>query len=149
MASASGGDKLKAKLDQMANRLGSAKSVRVGFLENTRYPDGTLVAMVAAINEYGRPTVGQPPRPFFRDMIREKSPEWPDAIASLLKTNDYDAARTLDTTGGAIKGQLQTAITQYEGPPLKPATVAAKGFDKALVDTGFMLKSVDYEVVKD
>ncbi len=142
-----GGEKLKARLEEMAAALAKARSVRVGFLEDARYPDGTSVAMVAAVNEFGNPP-SRPPRPFFRGMIRQQSKKWPGEIAQALKHSGYDAEKALDLTGAAIKGQLQEAITTYVGPPLKPATVERKGFDKALVDTGHMLASVDYSVVK-
>lgn len=52
-AKVSGGNKLEAKLREIAEQAGKANSVRVGFLENATYPDGTPVAQVAATNEYG------------------------------------------------------------------------------------------------
>lgn len=136
------------------------------------YPDGTSVAMVAAILEYGAPGVGQrtqagkirakglsavaeelglqgpgiPPRPFIRNMIAAKSGEWPSAVAELLKANNYDAAKTLAQTGGAIAGQLQQSIVDTNSPPLAAATIERKGFDKPLVETGQMLNSVTYKV---
>lgn len=127
-------------------RLSTASTVEVGFLEKASYPDGTSVPLVAAINEYGAPSRGQPPRPFFRRMIAQKSPEWPNATARLLETNDFDARRTLEQVGAAIKGQLQQSIVDLVDPPLAPATVARKGFDKPLINTSNMLKSVDYRV---
>ena len=52
----------------------------------------------------------------------------------------------LGQTGEAIAGQLRESIINLTEPPLAPATVARKGSDKPLVDTGHMLASVDYEV---
>ena len=102
--------------------------------------------MVAAINEWGAPSRGQPPRPFFRTMIAAKQKEWPTAIAGLLKANNYNAAEALELTGQAIAGQLRQAIVDFEGAPLAPSTIKRKHSDKALVDTGQMLASVDFEV---
>ncbi|RUV07766.1 MULTISPECIES: hypothetical protein [unclassified Mesorhizobium] len=146
MVKLSGGDKLAAKLAEIAKSLQNAVSVDVGFPEGATYPDGTSVPLVAALNEFG--TRDTAPRPFFRGMIDDKSPEWPDAVGNLLVANGYDAEKTLGQTGEAIKGQLQAAITAYDGPPLQPATIARKGNDKQLVDTGHMLASVDYAVKK-
>lgn len=146
MASVRGGAKLEAALKAIGERISDASVVRVGFLENATYPDGKPVAMIAAIQEFGAPSVGIPPRPFFRHMIAEKSSEWPAAIAGLLRANNYDAAQTLGQTGEAVKGQLQQSIVDTNSPPLSPSTVARKGFDKPLVDTGHMLNSVDYQV---
>ena len=48
-----GGAKLDAYLKTLAERIGTGKGVEVGFLEDATYPDGTSVAMVAAVNEFG------------------------------------------------------------------------------------------------
>jgi len=146
MAKISGGEKLTAALRGIAEKASNAALVRVGFLENATYPDGKSVALIAAIQEFGAPSVGIPPRPYFRHMIAAKSGEWPDAIAGLLKTNDYDAAKTLGQTGQAVSGQLRQSIVDTNSPPNAPSTVARKGSAKPLVDTGHMLASVDYEV---
>jgi len=151
MVELSGGVDLDRRLSELAKGLRKAASVRVGFLEGSTYPDGTSVALVAAINEWGQTRIhpNQPPRPFFRRMIKEKSPEWPQAIAGLLVANDYDAEKVLALTGAAIAGQLQQSIVDFVDPPLSPVTVALKGHDKPLNDSGVMLKSVSYEVEGD
>lgn len=146
MATVKGGEKFAAKLDAIARTIRSASGVRIGFLEAARYPDGTPVAMIAAIHNYGAPRAGIPPRPFFTNMIAAKQGEWPKAIAGLLKSTDYDAFRTLQLTGEAVAGQLRQSIIDTNDPPLKPATIRRKGFSKPLVETGHMLNSVDYEV---
>lgn len=48
-----GGEKLEQKLREIAEKAGKASTVRVGFLEGATYPDGTPVASIAAVNEYG------------------------------------------------------------------------------------------------
>ena len=48
-----GGEKLEAKLREIAEKAGQANTVRVGFLDNATYPNGLPVAQVAATNEYG------------------------------------------------------------------------------------------------
>lgn len=148
MAKLTGGTKLEAALREMSRSVSNPATLRVGFLEKARYPDGTPVAMIAAINEYGAPSRGQPPRPFFRNMIREKQGEWPAAIADLLRENDYDAAKVLEIAGAAIAGQLRQSITELMEPALAPSTIRAKGFYKPLIDTGHMLNSVSHDVKK-
>ena len=146
MAQLRGGRKWQAALDKMAESLSSGATVDVGFLPDKRYPDGTLVAMVAAVQEYGAPSRGIPPRPFFRQAVAENSPQWPRAVAQLLKNTDYNAEKTLDQMGALIKGELQRKISTFEGEPLAPSTIARKGFSKALIDTSVMLNSVDYVI---
>ncbi len=146
MAKVNGGDQVKQKLDDLTRSIKNATTLKVGFPEGATYPDGASLPMVAAINEFGAPSRGQPPRPFFRRMIKQHQGEWPAAIANLLKSNDYDAKKTLDQTGEAIVGQLRQSIVDFTDPPLAPSTIARKGFDKPLIDTSFMLKSVTKEV---
>lgn len=146
MATFSGGSALEAKLAEIAEKLGNGKTLRVGFLEGATYPDGEPVAMIAATNEFGNPANNQPPRPFFRNMISEKSPEWPDDIGKILKATNYDGATTFSLMGERMKGQLQDSIRDLNEPALSPVTIASKGFSKPLIDTSHMINSVDYDV---
>ena len=146
MATINGGDRLAAALAKISQGVSQPAVLRVGFLENARYPDGTSVALVATINEFGAPSRGQPPRPAFRNMVAAKKNEWPPAIANLLKVNDYDAVKTLQQTGEAIAGQLKQSIIQITSPPLKPSTIKRKGFDKPWIEKAHLLNSVAFEV---
>ena len=146
MATITGGSKLEAALRDMAAKVSNPATLKVGFLESAKYPTGESVAAVAAFNEFGVPAHGQPPRPFFRNMIASRQNEWPSGIAGLLKANDYDATKTLKLTGEAIAGQLRQSIIDTNEPPLAPSTIRKKGHGKPLVDSGTMLASVDYEV---
>lgn len=146
MATLKGGDKLQAALAKIAAGVSKPATLQVGFLEGATYPDGTSVPMVAAIQEFGAPNAGIPPRPFFRNMIAAKSPEWPKAVGDLLTANEYDATKALEMTGEGIKGQLQQSIVDTNSPTLAQSTIDAKGSAKPLVDTGHMLNSVDYTV---
>lgn len=143
MASVAGGEKLVAALQRYAGP--KNVTLRVGFLEGATYPDGQSVAAVAAFNEYGVPSRGQPPRPFFRTMVAEKTAGWGNAIAVNLVDANYDADVAMRRVGEGIKGQLQDSIRDLTQPPLKPSTVQRKGFDKPLIDTGHMLNSVDFD----
>lgn len=146
MASVKGGDLFDRALQDLAKKLDGQPHVRVGFLEGSTYPDGTSTPMVAAILEFGAPARKIPPRSFFRSMVAEKSPAWPKAIGDLLVRNSYDTKKTLAQAGEAIAGQLRESISTFTSPPLAPSTVARKGFDKPLIDTGHLLASVSYEV---
>jgi hypothetical protein len=134
----------KQPLDEVAKA--PRAIVKVGFLGGATYPDGTSVAMVAAVNEFGAPSRGQPPRPFFRNMIAEQSPTWGAKVAAIMKTNGADVMATLDVMGQEIQGRLIQSINTLTEPPLAASTIARKGFDKPLIDTSLMVKSVSYEV---
>ncbi len=159
MVAISGGDKLRAKLAELSRKLERGGEVKVGFLSNATYSSGKKVALIAALNEFGHrigaaPGEGVedtrqrvPPRPFFRNMVAAKSAEWPEAIKQNLVATNYDVDVTLARVGEGIAGQLRQSIVDTNDPPLAASTIARKGFDKPLVDTGVMLQSVDYEVV--
>jgi hypothetical protein len=127
MATIKGGSKFIGWLNQLKNKLLKEKVLQVGFMENAKYPDGTSVAMVAAIQEYGAPRANIPPRPYFRNMIAAKHKEWGPAIAGLLKQHNYDASATLLEAGDHIAEQLKQSIRDTNSPPLKPATIRARG----------------------
>ncbi len=141
-----GGAKLKQALEDIGRKLGRGGTLKVGFLSGASYPDGTPVAMIAAIQDFGAPAAGIPPRPFFRNMIAEKQESWPGEIERDLKRTDYDVDLTLARVGALIAGQLRQSIVDTNEPPLKPATIRRKGSSKPLVDTGVLLGSVDFEV---
>jgi len=145
--SVKGGDRLAARLKQIADRLGSEPVVKVGFAEGSTYPDGTSLPLVAALNEFGAPSRGQPPRPFMRNTVAKHGGDWPKAAAALLKANDYDAHKTLELVGEGIKGQMQTEIQTGSFAPLAPSTIRQKGHTKPLIDTGFMWQHITVEVV--
>jgi hypothetical protein len=173
MANVQGGARLEAQLRRMAEALGAGGVLRVGFLENATYPStptkklriaydarkakgqsgaiagapgGTTVATIAAIQNFGAPRAGIPPRPFFTNMVADKQGEWPSAIAGLLVANRYNVGKALDIAGFAIAGQLRTSIINTNSPPLAASTIARKGFSKPLIDTSHMINSVDHEV---
>lgn len=127
--------------DRIKQMIGN-HSVSIGFDADKKYPDGTPVAKVAFWNEFGVPSRNQPPRPFFRNMIAEKSPEWPDMIADLAKKNNLDGKKTMGQIGEIIAGQVKESINNFSSPALSPKTIKQKGFDKPLIDTGIMVDSV-------
>lgn len=140
----SGGERLKAKLQEILKKTGRHAEVKVGFLEGATYPDGTPVPLVAALQEYGTSRI--PSRPFFRQMIAQKSPTWGASLAAVAKANDYDMPRAMALMGEGIGAQLQQSIIDFDAVPLSDATIAQKGFDKQLIDTAVMINSVGYQV---
>jgi hypothetical protein len=143
----SGGDALEAKLEEIARKM-NAGAVEVGFDSEAKYADGTLVALVAWWNEFGRQiklkngdTRFQPPRPFFRNMIAKDSPSWPGLLAAGLKYNNFDGKLTLKQVGDHIRGKLIQSINELTSPALAESTVESKGFDKPLIDTKKMVDS--------
>lgn len=137
---------LERALDAILRKVRRAKVVQVGFMENAVYPDGTPVALAAAVNNYGAPAAGVPPRPFFSNLVADKKEDWGHALGENLKATDYDAEKALALLGQGIEGDLRKAINDFVGVPLKPRTIKRKGFDKQLIDTADMINSVSSRV---
>lgn len=143
-----GGDKFRQRLAELAAQATTAK-VRVGIIEQANYEgsDGESVAQVAFWNEYGTATI--PPRPFFRNTIAEHKDEWPKQAAEMLEANGGDVRQALADMGEVVKGQIVETIQAFREPPNAAATVKKKGFDKPLIDTGTLWRSIDYEVADE
>lgn len=140
-----GSDGVMKALEEIARKMGVGE-VAVGFMEGATYPNGTPVAGVAFWNEYGVPSHGQPPRPFFRNMIAKESDTWPKKMAALAKAYNYDGAQVLALMGKDIKGALQQSINDLQSPKLADSTIERKGFAKPLIEDSHMINSVDYKV---
>lgn len=113
---------LDAALDKIAQRMDG--EVKVGFMAGSVYPEtGTPVAAVAFWNEYGVPSNGTPPRPFFRNMIAKESKSWPGKLAKAVKHADYDGDTALSVVGADIRGALQDSIRSLSSPALSPVTL--------------------------
>ena len=121
-------------------------SVRVGVLENATYPDGTPVAMVAFWNEYGTKT--SPVRAFFRTTVSDQKKNWVLSVQNLMKMHD-DPKKVMGLIGEHMRGQIVQSINTWTDPPNAPYTVAMKGFQKPLVDTGQLMRSISFEVNGD
>jgi len=135
-------DKVEKALSSIAEKMEG--SLKVGWMENAKYPDLTYVAQVAAWNEYG--TSKSPPRPFIRNMINKESDKWADTIQRAATAFDYNGHQVLSQMGLVIQEDLQQAIVDFSDPRNADSTIAKKGFNKPLIDTGHMKDSITYLV---
>ena len=118
-------------------------SVRVGVLENATYPDGTPVAMVAFWNEYGTRT--SPVRAFFRTTVSENKKNWVLSVQNLMKIHN-DPKRVMGLIGVHMQEQIVQSINTWSDPPNSAYTIDKKGFDKPLVETALLMRSIKSEV---
>lgn len=134
-----GGDRLDAYLAKLAAKYAKHGKVRAGFVEGATYPDGTSVATVAAIVNFGAPGAKIPPRPFFSNYVRADSPSWGGLLAGYLRKTDGDVDRSLGLMGVYIAGGIRQAIVDMNSPPLSPITLMLrkmKDDDASLTVTG-------------
>ena len=153
---------VKLKVDnrqwnKMARRLstGGNKTIQVGWWGN-RHPSGPPVAQIAAWNEEGHINGGMfagtvtPARPFIRTGFVPYS-------KNLIKTyyRDFHAiamgtttwSRLYNDMGTRFVELMQQTIHKWDSPANSPTTIALKGFNNPLVETGYMQSSVKYKIV--
>ena len=79
-------------------------------------------------------------------MVESKSPTWGKLIAAALKMTGNDTETAMEIVGIKVSEQLQESIVKFKDPANAPSTIAQKGFDDPLINTGDMLRSVEYQV---
>ena len=150
-----GAQQLRVMLDGLSNKV-----ARVGFFPSAKYEDGTPVAYVAAIQEFGAPSQGIPPRPFMRPTAEAQRGAWQATArqgAQAVAKGNSTGLQVLDVLGQLAAGDVRKAISRVASPPLKQATIDARlrkradqttlgKLNKPLVDTGTLLNAVTSEV---
>lgn len=137
----------------------SSHQVNVGFFETDKYADGTPVAYVAAIQEFGYPEGNIPSRPFFRNAIKANERKWEETAGRLvLSATEGRIAKeeALNRLGAMAAGDVQESILDGSYEPLKQSTLDArqsrkrtKGVGtKPLIDTSHMMDQVKHVVEK-
>lgn len=119
--------------------------LRVGFIDSATYPDGQNVATVAFWNEYGTEKI--PPRPFMRTTIAQNRENWVEMVRKLVPVHGADLS--LLKLGEEMKGKLVFSILNWVEPPNAPYTIKKKGFNKPLVSSAQMSRSISYELTSD
>lgn len=135
-------------LEKLIQQLATRRGLRVGILEGaTNSVTGEKIAPYAAANEFGAP--GIPSRPFMRSTIAIKSGTWAKGFARMLQAG-RPAEQALELLGNRMAEDVQETIKSNMPPPNSPATRERKNAHGAgkgtLIDTGSMLRAVDYEV---
>jgi hypothetical protein len=102
---------------------------KVGIPAGKTYPDGTSIAYVATIHEFGAPEVNIPARAPLRVTRNAKSPEWAKLLgeggkAVVQRRISLDGM--LDAVGQVAAADIVETIANRLPPPLKPATVEAR-----------------------
>ncbi len=135
----SGGERLQKVLAEISSRASKEHKLSVGFMADAKYPDGTPVAMVAAIHNFGAPAAGIPARPFFTRMVDTSKGEWGRKIGHLLRNQGFDSRRALAAMGEDIGGDLRESIINGNWQGLSEITLMLRTMrsgDQALRVTG-------------
>lgn len=134
-------DKVLARLEGVTEDMGT-RVAQVGWFDTAKYPDGTPVAYVAAIQEKGSPGNGIPPRPFIRPTIEDQKAAWSKTIGDGLRQvilGKLTTEQVLDGVGLQAAGDIGAEIERGSFDPLSPITLMLRKMrddDPSLVVTG-------------
>lgn len=120
--------------------------IQVGFQGDQKYEDGTSIAQVAAVNEFGASDI--PERPFMRQSFENHEGELQAACdaAQRLVSSGGSAEQALQQIGVIAKGLVQDEIVNGGFAPNAESTIKKKGSEQPLIDTGTMRQSVNFVV---
>lgn len=132
-------------------------SAEFGFFDTARYPDGSAIAQVAYENEVGRKAnkkageKGSPPRPFMqyglKVGVRTVQPVMASAMNKMAQ-GQLTAEQVMGRVGLHFEKSIVLSIKNGKWIPNSEETIARKGFNKPLIDTGVMWQSVASRTTK-
>lgn len=139
--------------DELRARIKADHSkINVGVPVGKSEADGTPVALIAAVHEFGSPQKGIPERPFLRTTIQENRAKYVQLnrrnLVEVLN-GKMNVEQALGQLGEVAKGDVQAKIASGGFAPLKEATIKRKGSSKPLIDTGQLRQSIAWELSND
>ena len=114
-----------ALLKKVLNNLGNTRT-KVGVIEALKYEDGTPVAYVAAIQEFGDPARSLPPRSFMRTTFSEQQNQWANLAtngAKAIAKGNATSLQVADLLGITAAADVRAKISSITSPPLTDTTL--------------------------
>lgn len=148
-------EKGKAEWDKFRKEMAKIKGshVTVGIHEGAgEYDDGVSVVQVALWNEFG--TEHSPERSFIRSTLDghiHDVNEWREDLLEKIMEGKITTQKALETIGFRLRELIKNKINSNVPPVNAPSTVAHKKREgvapRTLVETGLMLRSIEFRVV--
>ncbi|WP_434706666.1 hypothetical protein J3Q07_16415 [Pseudomonas sp. D4-18] len=144
----------KQQVDQalkaLAKKLQGPTRVLVGVPKGAgTYEDGLTIATVAAVNNFGSADGLIPERPFLAPAITKGAPQY-QRLAEVMIPKILSGEMTIRTLfeqmGNLAEGHVKQEITDIRTPPNAESTIAAKGSDNPLINTGALRQSIRYVI---
>lgn len=122
-------------------------SLSVGVMDGaTNVETGSQVAEYAIYNEFGTKRI--PARPAMRATLDANADRYVDGLGNMLMSGT-DPETALDTLAQVVEGDIKRNIAEWQSPPNAPATVAHKGFNAPLKETGAYEQAITSHVDKE
>ena len=145
-------DKGGANLEQIRKMLLSLKKkeIQIGILSDAGINEesGTAIVDYAIANEFG---VGNnPERSFLRSTFDEQGDKWSGILNKIVDSvieGKTDVQNKIEQAGAVMVGDVKEKILSNIPPANHPKTTAKKKSNRTLIDTGAMLKSINFKII--
>lgn len=125
--------RLNEKLGRLPKQFAD-KQAKIGWPAGKAYPDGTPVAYIAAIQNFGVPDKSIPPRPMLKPAVAEHQSRWTRIMQEFIRRvaqGDMDGFDAMENVGRVAAMDLQATIAKIDDPELSPITVLLRKWRKA------------------
>jgi hypothetical protein len=131
---------------KLMRRLRKEKDVRVNV--GVHEDAGAELTMIAAVNEFGSSDGRIPERSFLRSTLDERKRDIADRLTAAadaaLDGSPLDKEYAI--IGEEVAGWVKQKIRDIDTPENAESTIAKKGFDNPLIETGRLRNSIRAEV---
>ncbi len=145
-----GGQRLSQRLQAIRQRMTTPGGVYVGIPSAAgQYEDGTPLAVIGAVHEFGRADGSIPERSFLRVPLRANQETYRKIIARGLQDvveGNASLNQVFNQVGARAAGDSQEAISAGIPPPNAQSTIERKGSSTPLIDTGRLRQSITHVV---
>ena len=134
---------------ELKRRTMGGRVVRIGYPAGPTEQDGTPLALIAAVHEFGSTVRNIPERSFLRSTMNENMAKYIRMNRGNLQrvVNGHQSMHTaLSLLGQVAVGDVKRKIRNGPFAELQPSTIRRKGSSKPLIDSGMLMQSVTYEV---
>lgn len=122
-------------------------ATQVGLFDGVPHPNGRglTYAEVAAVQEFGTDKI--PERPFIEETARSTRAVavMASGLARVIR-GQASVPGMYRRAGEAMREDMRRVITAWSNPPNAPFTIAMKGFNDPLIETGAMRAKVEFRV---
>lgn len=143
-----------ADLQRRFKQLGAGYRVTVGVQgrdADAQHTGGITNSDLAAVHEFGAPSVGVPQRSFLRSTADEGKTRWERRLSeeiARVALEGADVRQALHVVGEEFRAAVIDRIKAGIAPPLQPSTIARKGETTPLIDTGALIGAISVLVKK-
>jgi hypothetical protein len=141
-------------LGRLLKRYDSQEVLAVGYpaseTGSIKYPDGTPVVLVAAVNQYGSQSMRIPARPFMTEgataALAGDAGKVAETLLPLLNSGKITVAQILKEMGPFAEASFKGVFTGVAWTPNSDYTIEKKGSSQPLIDTALLRNTLTHVV---